>query len=314
MKRKLTDWLVAGALLLQFVATTEVLPATEHDRIAIITSGEQTPYQDAVKGITEHLRNVTPELPVDVFVTSGDQDEIRRAIEAAISNDASLIVALGTKALLACKELPFNGPVLGALVLDERSLASMPNATGIVLRHHPSVQFDLLKRFLPDARRVGVLYSRQLNYANIEQARDAAEAAGLTLDAVAVDSPKEIPGALDGLSRRVDVLWGIPDAMVMSAATAKNILLASFRNRVPLVGPTASWTKAGALYSIEWNYDDIGLQAGEMALAVLDGVSINDIAPVSPTSVSYSVNVKTAKHCNVSISDPIIDGASTVFQ
>jgi len=129
-----------------------------------------------------------------------------------------------------------------------------------------------------------------------------------------VDSPTEIPIALNGLARRVDVLWGIPDSMVMSAATAKNVLLTSLRNRVPLVGPAPSWTKAGALYSIEWDYHDIGTQTAEMALALLNGQSIEDTPPVPPRTVRYSVNLKTATQCNCAIPRPVVDGASEVFR
>jgi len=314
MKRRLAGWLIASSVLPQLVMTTPALAITASDRIVIITSGEASPYQDAVNGITQHLNEAAPELTVDVFITSGDQVDLKRAVETATSNDASLIVVLGSKALKACEGLPLDQPILGALVLDERNLAAMPNATGIVLRHPPAVQFDLLKRLIPDVRRVGILYNPKLNATTVEAARNAAEAAGLVLDAVAVESPREIPNALNRLSRRVDVLWGIPDAMVMSAATARNILLTSLRNRVPLVGPASAWTKAGALYSIEWNYNDIGLQTGEMALALIDGTSMVATAPVSPRAVSYSVNLKTATHCNLSISDPVIAGAVSVFQ
>ncbi|MCA9452115.1 MAG: hypothetical protein KC584_05745, partial [Nitrospira sp.] len=64
-----------------------------------------------------------------------------------------------------------------------------------------------------------------------------------------VETPQELPDALDSLPGNADVLWGFTDSVVFSPETVKGILLFSFRNRIPFVGLSTSWVKAGAVYA-----------------------------------------------------------------
>ena len=51
----------------------------------------------------------------------------------------------------------------------------------------------------------------------------------------------------------------------MTPQTAEPILLSTLKNKIPLVGLSSSWVKAGALYALDRDYVDIGLQSGELA-------------------------------------------------
>ena len=104
-----------------------------------------------------------------------------------------------------------------------------------------------------------------------DEAKLWADKFGLSLRAEKVSTPREIPAALKNLSKSIDVLWGIPDKIVFTQQTAKEILLFSLRNRIPLIGLSSSWVKAGALYALDWNYRDVGKTCGESAVAILKG-------------------------------------------
>ena len=122
-----------------------------------------------------------------------------------------------------------------------------------------------------------------------------------------------MPDALKDLSERADVLWSIADQTVLSSRTVKPILLFSYRNRIPLVGLSGSWVKAGALYALDRDYNDLGQQCGEMAVAVLHGQPVKTLLPAAPRKALYALNLKMARHMKVKVAQSLIDGAAHVF-
>jgi hypothetical protein len=87
-------------------------------------------------------------------------------------------------------------------------------------------------------------------------------------------------GALAALTNSADVLWGIADDMVMTTETARSILLFSLRNRLPLIGLSGAWVKAGALMALSVALDSLALRRRAakrprhaLALALGPGIS-----------------------------------------
>jgi putative ABC transport system substrate-binding protein len=187
-------------------------------------------------------------------------------------------------------------------------------ATGVSLEYPYDVQFRHLRLLLPDARLVGVIYSTDENEKEIPHATDAAAREGFELLALRVDGPQGLPGALEVFSRRVDAVWSIPDRLLLNVSTAKGLILFSFRNRIPLVGLSPSWVRAGALYSMSWDYRDIGRQCGDVALETMGtGRSVSPPSPASPRRVLYSVNRKTASQMKLRIEESLLSGAQEVY-
>lgn len=96
-------------------------------------------------------------------------------------------------------------------------------------------------------------------------------------------------------------------------ATAQAVLLFSFRNDIPFVGLSAARVKAGAIYALDWDYEDVGKQCGELAPKILNGARAGGIAPVSPRKLTYALNLKTARHMRAQIPDSLVRGAVQVF-
>jgi putative ABC transport system substrate-binding protein len=110
------------------------------------------------------------------------------------------------------------------------------------------------------------------------------------------------------------VLFGIPDKLVLSRNTAKPILLASYRNRIPLVGLSFKWVKAGALYALERDYEDIGTQCGEMAQKILQGAAVTTLPPEPPRKVIYALNRKTIENMNINMPNTLLSNAVKIFE
>jgi putative ABC transport system substrate-binding protein len=219
--------------------------------------------------------------------------------------------SLATQAVLAEHEAV---PVIASLTAHLEKLRKKGNLTGVGLEFSLESQFDVMRRILPDVGTVGVLYSPKENQEIIDSALNLTKKLGVKLVPKPVETPRDIPDALESLASNVDLLWGITDQVVVSPQTAEPILLFSFRNKIPFAGLSTPWVKAGALYALERDYSDIGSQCAEIAVKILNKTAPRTIQVVSPRKILFSLNLKSARTMKIDLPDPIIDGASHVFQ
>jgi len=77
--------------------------------------------------------------------------------------------------------------------------------------------------------------------------------------------------------------------------------------------PSAAWVKAGALYSLDWDYADLGAQCGEIAARVLQGSPPASIPAAAPRKVQYTLNLYTASQMKLKLSDQMIGGAQQTY-
>jgi len=150
-------------------------------------------------------------------------------------------------------------------------------------------------------------------YHGAESGRRVETARGLVkLQAIRIDTPAELPDALQQLANRADVLWSLNDPLVYNPETARSLLLFSLRNRIPMIGPSAAWVRAGALYALERDYQDVGVQCAQLTDTILSGLAPADVAPVPPRKVRYTINARTATELGVTVPAAILRGAAEV--
>ena len=309
--------LSAPVLILVWIfcmGTDPALPQGPAAHVAILTSYDTPPYQETSAGFQRYLAQKGMEIAYDLYPLKGDREVLHQALEHVKKQGARLLFTLGGLATEAALKEVTDLPIVACMILNANGLKGAANATGVVLEFPLETQMDWMFNLLPSRKSIGVLFNPAENGEIVEKASKVAQSRGRRLYAQEVRNPQDIPDALSKLSGIVDVLWGIPDHVVLSPETARPILLFSFRNRIPFTGLSESWVKAGALYSLDRDYADLGMQCGEMALKILQGGRAKEIRPASPRKVLYSLNLKTAEEMKLNIPQPLIQGASRVFQ
>ena len=108
-------------------------------------------------------------------------------------------------------------------------------------------QLRLARYLLPQARRVGVLYGEHSSFL-LDELRHAARPLGLEIVAQDWSDPRD-NRPLQHLLGNSDVLLGLDDPDLYNSKTAKNLLLSSYAQQLPLVGPNAGFVRAGSLAS-----------------------------------------------------------------
>ena len=303
------------ALRLAVAAAVILIPAhrTEASSVCIVMSNESEQFNETVEGFKRHLAQQGLSAEIKIHALSRDGSQPKDIALSLNQAKAAHLLALGSQAAQLVSQGNFGVPVIAGLVLSPADFAGMANATGVYLDLAVDAQLSMIKRLFPKARRVGVLYSME-NEKKIAEASKSSPKHGLGLEAQEAFSPKDIPHALELAGKNADVLWGLMDKVVLTPETAKQILLFSLRNELSFIGPSENWAKAGAAAAFSWNFEDLGVQCGEMLLKLLKGAKAAEIAPVGPRKIEYALNLKTADQLKIDFSPEIINGSKRVFK
>src|SRR5256712_2869706 len=198
--------LAAAILLTRTADPGAARPAGAGPRSAAIVSQDAAPYEEAVAGFRSHLEQQGLRAQIDVYPLHGDVAGASPALQRARQDRAGLILTLGSLGTQAAARLDQDVPVVAGLVLTADDLGRSANVTGVVLEFPVETELRWLQRLLPRQRNIGVLFNPLENQGRIDAAARAAKAMGLNLFARKVESPKDLPDALDSLNNRADVL------------------------------------------------------------------------------------------------------------
>ncbi len=306
-------WWLAIAVLM-WVSHQPAQAGASEPRIAIVIGQDSPLYTEVLEGFRAYLTGVGVAAKIDVYNLKGNSENAREVLGTLKDARPMMFFTIGPLATQAVLAESGEVPVIASLTGHLDNLRKKGNLTGIGLEFSLETQFAIMRHIVPELATVGVLFSPKENREMVDLARNLANKLGVTLVPKPIETPRQIPDALDSLANSVDLLWGISDPVVLSPQTAEPILLFSFQNTIPFVGLSASWVKAGSLYALERDYGDIGSQCGEVAVKILDHTPPRTIPIAHPRKVLYMINLKTARHMKMELSQKVIEGASQVFQ
>ena len=222
-------------------------------------------------------------------------------------SEADLVIAAGMKAAAsAAKARP--KALLAVLVPREgyvklqseypeyfKDGASMQSA--IYLDQPYKRQLALIAAALPEARSVAVLYTRPPGDINI--LRSLASGRKLNLHERAYTANFSLYSVLQDVLLSSNVLLALPEEEIYNTATIRNILLATYRNKVPLVGFSPAYVKAGALCAVYSTMPQIASQSAAIVLEHADSKTLP--AAQYAREFEVAVNAQVARSLGITI-------------
>ena len=264
--------------------------------IAILKSSSIGAYDQAIEGFKSTAPSGTIYAEYDL---QGDLDQGRKLAKKIRASEASLVVAVGLKAALAAKLEIVDVPIVYMMILDpSKHNLNSPNMTGTLLEIPAERQFKILRAFLPNLRRLGIL-SNSSYTGKLKDTAAQAAANSFQLQEFPVDSEKDVPHKLRSLLASVDALWLVPDSTVLTNESIGFILETSLAKRVPVIGFSPEFTRLGALLSLSVSYGEVGRETGVLAKRILDGDRKLPAKPIPIERLKITVNLKTARFLGV---------------
>ncbi len=273
------------------------------ERLVVVSSGDAPPYRTALAGL-QKLGVAIEALHVGV----DSEPAVAAAVQRA-GRDAA-IVTLGAKATgMVARHAPAV-PVVNCMVIGGAD--GKPGAATVVPWDVPvDASIGWMKRLLPNARNVGILFDPAHNTRRAEDGAAALKRAGYTPVLEPVPGPSALPSALARLANSVDVLHAIPDTTVFTPEHSRALLLFSFRNRIPLTGPSEAWVKAGALYAVEWDWGDLGRYCGALALRQVPG---SRVAPPLAPRTRLIANAQASRQLGIEWDADLLRAMDQVYE
>jgi putative ABC transport system substrate-binding protein len=195
-----------------------------------------------------------------------------------------LILAIGDSAVKSARVVRTT-PIIAVMSLEN---GSQPNLSSIPMFAAPDRCCHLLKKL--KVRRAGVIFDSAKTGWYLKLARQAAEKAGIKLVERKVTLSRDTIPQLMSLAGKVDALWILPDVTAVTQETIEAFFRFGQEQAIPVVSFSGKHLGLGGAAVIEIDLTEVGLQAGDMAKALLKRDITPDTALVFPRGTTIRTN------------------------
>lgn len=213
------------------------------------------------------------------------------------------VVALGVAALQQVMAERDTTPVLSILVPRVRYLritAGKTRAVTALYLDQPLERMAALQHSaLPNSRRTGVLLGATTKTL-LAEADAAATSQRLDIRYRVIDSPGAVFPALTDLSEDIDVLWLLPDPLIVNRNNLQSLFLQTYRHRLPIVAYSAALVQAGAMLGLYATPTQLGHEGAQWLKSMIP-TGGRPPPPRYPASFVIAINPTVARSLNVSL-------------
>jgi len=284
-------------------------PALDSIRQGILDGLKEAGYEDG-KNLAVDYQNAHADMNNTVTIAqkyAGDQKDI--------------VIAIATPSAQAAAKAITDKPVVFSAVTDPLSaqlVSSLEkpdgNVTGTSDKVSMEQQLELIKTFLPELKKLGVIYTTSEVNAEV-QVKDLEEAtkkAGVELIKAGTSQMSEIQIAAQGLVGKVDAIFIPIDNSVVSSFEA--VLGAAEEHKIPVFASDTDTVKRGAVATYGIDYYNMGVQTGEMAARILKGQTIAETpVEISKTADLY-INETAAEKFGLPVTDALKQQAKELIK
>lgn len=227
-----------------------------------------------------------------------DMANTNQIAQSMVANNVDLICGVATPMAQACYNAA-NGsiPVIYTAVTDPVAAqlanedgTSVGNTTGTSDKLAVEAQLEMIRKFMPDAKRIGILYttSEANSISAIAEYKELAPNYGFEIVDSGISQTSDIPLAAADLASKVDCISNLTDNTVVSALAT--VLDAANKAKIPVFGSEIEQVKNGCVATEGLDYVALGKQTGAMAARVLKGEKAEEIPFETITEYSLYIN------------------------
>jgi putative ABC transport system substrate-binding protein len=251
----------------------------------------------------------------------GDIPEVHRIAREFVEKKVDMIVALSTSSLQAALHATHQIPIIFSSVANpylagagKSAQYHKENVTGVSSKGPIKESLVFLKEILPQAKRVGTLWTpAEINSAfYLELAREAASELGLEIVEVPITNKSEVLLAAQALvNEKIDAIYQISDNTINASFEAVGRV--AEENNIPLLGGFLLSTHLGASAALGWDFFDMGYKSGLMAIQVKNGKNPGDIPFQYMDKIRLYLNLNAAKKQNIEFSEKVLNQADEII-
>ncbi|MDT1938848.1 MULTISPECIES: tryptophan ABC transporter substrate-binding protein [Carnobacterium] len=323
--KKMIGFITVLVILLSVAFVTETKKqATKEKEIPIVGILQLTshPALDKIyEGIMDALKEEgfvdKKNIKIDFQNAQGDQSNLKTMSERFANEQAAVMVGIATPSAQALanasKEIPI---VLGAvtdpkgagLVADNQHPGG--NITGVSDLTPIKAQFNLIKTLLPDAKKIGIIYSSSEDNSVVQgkQAEEEAKKSGLEPITATVSSTNDVNQVATNLAGKVDAIYVPADNTVASAMNT--LISVTDAKGIPVFPAVDTMVAEGGLATVGLNQYELGKMTGKMTADLLKGKKKAATTPIEYLKHGDTIiNPKKAEKLGITIPQEMLDHA-----
>ena len=249
-------------------------------------------------------------IEIDLQNAQGEQRNLK-TISQQLAESSDVVLAIATPSAQSLANTTQTTPVIFSAVTDPVS------AKLVESREHPggnvtgtsdqssdaiSTQINLIKKVLPKAKSIGILYtqSEPNSVVQKDEAKRLLEEKGFTVVEKTILDSNNVKAAAESLMAEVDMVFVPTDNIISS--TMETIKQVSIKHKIPVFGGSTEMVAVGGLYNYGTNYEELGRQTARMLVRVLKGEKPENIAVELPEKLELHTNQEMADALGIDIS------------
>ena len=249
-------------------------------------------------------------IEIDLQNAQGEQRNLK-TISQQLAESSDVVLAIATPSAQSLANTTQTTPVIFSSVTDPVS------AKLVESREHPggnvtgtsdqssdaiSTQINLIKKVLPKAKTIGILYtqSEPNSVVQKDEAKRLLEEKGFTVVEKTILDSNNVKAAAESLMAEVDMVFVPTDNIISS--TMETVKQVSIKHKVPVFGGSTEMIAVGGLYNYGTNYEELGRQTARMLIRVLKGEKPENIAVELPEKLELHTNQEMADALGIDIS------------
>lgn len=249
-------------------------------------------------------------IEIDLQNAQGEQRNLK-TISQQLAESSDVVLAIATPSAQSLANTTQTTPVIFSAVTDPVS------AKLVESREHPggnvtgtsdqssdaiSTQINLIKKVLPKAKTIGILYtqSEPNSVVQKDEAKRLLEEKGFTVVEKTILDSNNVKAAAESLMAEVDIVFVPTDNIISS--TMETVKQVSIKHKVPVFGGSTEMVAVGGLYNYGTNYEELGRQTARMLIRVLKGEKPENIAVELPEKLELHTNKEIADALGIDIS------------
>ena len=249
-------------------------------------------------------------IEIDLQNAQGEQRNLK-TISQQLAESSDVVLAIATPSAQSLANTTQTTPVIFSAVTDPVS------AKLVESREHPggnvtgtsdqssdaiSTQINLIKKVLPKAKTIGILYtqSEPNSVVQKDEAKRFLEEKGFSVVEKTILDSNNVKAAAESLMTEVDMVFVPTDNIISS--TMETVKQVSIRHKVPVFGGSTEMVAVGGLYNYGTNYEELGRQTARMLVRILKGEKPENIAVELPEKLELHTNQEMAAALGIDIS------------
>ena len=204
-----------------------------------------------------------------------------------------------------------SDPVGAGLAKEDGSNAG--NITGSCDLLPVDEQLKMIRKMLPDAKKIGILYttSEANSVSTIKEYKKVSDKYGFEIVDTGINTLADVDMAAADLVGKVDCICNLTDNTVVQAL--QTVIEKANSKKIPVFGSEIEQVKAGCVAAMGIDYFELGKNTGAMAAKILKGeATAKDTEYIKTANSALYVNTEAADKIGMELDkDYIADAAET---